>query len=195
MISLTSPQVSEAHKQHHGQNANEAMLEYLKIAQNLETHGVNYYRVVNEKRSDIILGIDSLCIHLYREVQMHFAPEIFKHFICCLRDPILTIDRNTSLKQHIQYFNFRSTIQLIHLYSADDKFEPRESFPWSEVAKVKATDKGLIIKLCHEGTLAGKETKSVKLLGKLPNSTKKMKACADGNHKMYKRRRMGFQSS
>ena len=38
--------------------------------------------------------------------------------------------------------------------------------------------------------VASKNTKSHKVRGKVPNSTKKMKACADGNNEMYKRRRM-----
>ena len=38
--------------------------------------------------------------------------------------------------------------------------------------------------------MASKNTKSHKVRGKVPNSTKKMKACADGNNEMYKRRRM-----
>ena len=38
--------------------------------------------------------------------------------------------------------------------------------------------------------VASKNTKSHKVKGKLPNSAKKMKACADGNNEMYKRRRM-----
>ena len=38
--------------------------------------------------------------------------------------------------------------------------------------------------------VASKNTKSHKVKGKLPNSAKKMKACADGNNEMFKRRRM-----
>ena len=38
--------------------------------------------------------------------------------------------------------------------------------------------------------MASKNTKSHKVKGKLPNSAKKMKACADGNNEMFKRRRM-----
>ena len=38
--------------------------------------------------------------------------------------------------------------------------------------------------------MASKNTKSHKVKGKLPNSAKKMKACADGNNEMYKRRMM-----
>ena len=43
----TSLQVSAFHKQHRGQNAEEAMLEYLKISQDLEMFGIDYYPGMN----------------------------------------------------------------------------------------------------------------------------------------------------
>ena len=41
--------ISAFHQQHRGTSRDEAMLEYLKIAQDLEMFGVTYYPVVNEK--------------------------------------------------------------------------------------------------------------------------------------------------
>ena len=87
-------QVSAFHKQHRGQNAEEAMLEYLKIAQDLEMFGIDYFNVVNAKGSDAILGIDALGINFY---------------------------------------------------STDDKFNPKVSFPWSEIAKINATNKEFVV--------------------------------------------------
>ena len=87
-------QVSAFHKQHRGQNAEEAMLEYLKIAQDLEMFGIDYFNVVNAKGSDAILGIDALGINFY---------------------------------------------------STDDKFNPKVSFPWSEIAKINATKQEFVV--------------------------------------------------
>ena len=51
-----------------------------------------------------------------------------------------------------------------------------------------------LMMICHHSSqtkfVASKNTKSHKVKGKLPNSAKKMKACADGNNEMFKRRRM-----
>jgi len=45
--------------------AEDAMLEYLKVAQNLEMYGVTYFPVVNDKGSDVLLGVDALGISFY----------------------------------------------------------------------------------------------------------------------------------
>ena len=109
------------------------MLEYLKLAQDLETYGIAFFPVINEKCSEVLIGIDCLGINFYR-------PE--------------------------------------------DKNNPEYSIPFSEVRKVKASDKELTIKF-----VADKDMKPTKVRGKLPNSTKKIMACIDGNMELYKQRR------
>ena len=106
------------------------MLEYIKLAQDLETYGIAYYPVINKKGSEVLIGIDCLGINFYR-------PE--------------------------------------------DKNNPEYSLPFSEVRKVKASDKELTIKF-----VADKDIKPTKVRGKLPNSTKKINACIDGNMELYK---------
>ena len=69
-------------------NADEANLEYLKVAQDLETFGITYFQVQNQKGTDALLGVDALGINFY------------------------------DLK---------------------DKFNPKVSFPWSEIGKVSYT--------------------------------------------------------
>jgi hypothetical protein len=43
----------------------EAMLEYLKVAQDLEMYGVNYFEIQNKKKTDLYLGVDALGLNIY----------------------------------------------------------------------------------------------------------------------------------
>lgn len=43
----------------------EAMMEYMKVAQDLEMYGVNYFDIQNKKGTDCTLGIDALGINVY----------------------------------------------------------------------------------------------------------------------------------
>ncbi|KAK5917366.1 hypothetical protein CgunFtcFv8_012263 [Champsocephalus gunnari] len=45
----------------------EAMIEYLKIAQDLEMFGVNYFEIKNKKGSDLWLGVDALGLNIYEK--------------------------------------------------------------------------------------------------------------------------------
>ena len=110
------------------------MLEYLKLAQDLETYGIAFYPVLNEKGSEIIIGIDCLGINFYR-------PE--------------------------------------------DKANPEYSIPYSEIRKIKASDKELAIKFVG--------IKPTKVRPKLPKSTKKIKACIDGNMDLCMQRHPSFR--
>ena len=53
----------------------EAMMEYLKIAQDLEMFGVNYFSVYNVKGTEVLLGVDALGINVY-EKNNKLAPKI-----------------------------------------------------------------------------------------------------------------------
>ncbi|KAL5265045.1 hypothetical protein ACHWQZ_G005960 [Mnemiopsis leidyi] len=61
--------------EHKDQLREEAMLSFLKIAQDLDMYGVNYFEIYNRKGSKLWLGIDALGINIY-----HFndklAPQI-----------------------------------------------------------------------------------------------------------------------
>jgi radixin len=67
--------VSAFHKQHRGVSREEAMLEYLKIAQDLEMFGINYFAIYNKKGSEMLLGVDALGINVY-EKNNKLAPKI-----------------------------------------------------------------------------------------------------------------------
>ncbi|KAJ8961737.1 hypothetical protein NQ318_021337 [Aromia moschata] len=52
---------------HNGLDKEEAMLEYLKLVQNLEMYGVTYYRIKNRKGTDVLLGVTALGLNIYKE--------------------------------------------------------------------------------------------------------------------------------
>ena len=43
------------------------MMEYLKIAQDLEMYGVNYFDIKNKKGTDLWLGVDALGLNIYEK--------------------------------------------------------------------------------------------------------------------------------
>ncbi|XP_055514016.1 NF2, moesin-ezrin-radixin like (MERLIN) tumor suppressor b isoform X2 [Leucoraja erinacea] len=52
--------------EHRGIARDEAEMEYLKIAQDLEMYGVNYFPITQNKRdTDLLLGVDALGLHIY----------------------------------------------------------------------------------------------------------------------------------
>ncbi|KAM4042502.1 ezrin-like [Anomaloglossus baeobatrachus] len=53
------------HSEHRGMLKEDAMLEYLKIAQDLEMYGINYFEIKNKKGTDLFLGVDSLGLNIY----------------------------------------------------------------------------------------------------------------------------------
>ncbi|XP_078132827.1 ezrin a [Sander vitreus] len=63
------------HKEHQSMLKEEAMIEYLKIAQDLEMYGVNYFEIKNKKGSDLWLGVDALGLNIY-EKEDRLTPKI-----------------------------------------------------------------------------------------------------------------------
>ncbi|XP_030641727.1 ezrin a [Chanos chanos] len=55
------------HAEHKGMHKDDAMLEYLKIAQDLEMYGVNYFDIKNKKGTDLWLGVDALGLNIYEK--------------------------------------------------------------------------------------------------------------------------------
>ncbi|OXB79564.1 UNVERIFIED_CONTAM: hypothetical protein H355_010950, partial [Colinus virginianus] len=65
------------HEEHRGMIREDAVLEYLKIAQDLEMYGVNYFSIKNKKGSELWLGVDALGLNIYEQNdRMH-------HKMCC----------------------------------------------------------------------------------------------------------------
>lgn len=48
------------------------MMEYLKIAQDLEMYGVNYFSIKNKKGSELWLGVDALGLNIYEHNDKYF---------------------------------------------------------------------------------------------------------------------------
>uniref|UniRef100_A0A8C9RYG7 Ezrin n=2 Tax=Scleropages formosus TaxID=113540 RepID=A0A8C9RYG7_SCLFO len=63
------------HKEHRGMLKEDAMLEYLKIAQDLEMYGVNFFEIKNKKGTDLWLGVDALGLNIY-EKEDKLTPKI-----------------------------------------------------------------------------------------------------------------------
>ncbi|XP_074133636.1 moesin isoform X2 [Sminthopsis crassicaudata] len=55
------------HEEHRGMLREDAVLEYLKIAQDLEMYGVNYFNIKNKKGSELWLGVDALGLNIYEQ--------------------------------------------------------------------------------------------------------------------------------
>lgn len=43
------------------------MMEYLKVAQDLEMYGVNYFEIKNKKGTQLWLGVDALGLNIYEK--------------------------------------------------------------------------------------------------------------------------------
>ncbi|XP_058444262.1 moesin/ezrin/radixin homolog 1 isoform X5 [Malaya genurostris] len=54
-------------QEHHGMLREDAMMEYLKIAQDLEMYGVNYFEIRNKKGTELWLGVDALGLNIYEK--------------------------------------------------------------------------------------------------------------------------------
>lgn len=52
-------------KKHRGMIKEEAMMEYLKLCQNLEMFGVHYFEIFNTKGTRLLLGVYSLGLNIY----------------------------------------------------------------------------------------------------------------------------------
>ncbi|CAK6965741.1 ezrin a isoform X2 [Scomber scombrus] len=63
------------HEEHRSMLKEEAMIEYLKIAQDLEMYGVNYFEIKNKKGTDLWLGVDALGLNIY-EKEDRLSPKI-----------------------------------------------------------------------------------------------------------------------
>lgn len=61
--------------EHRGMLREDAMMEYLKIAQDLEMYGVNYFEIRNKKGTELWLGVDALGLNIY-EKEDRLTPKI-----------------------------------------------------------------------------------------------------------------------
>uniref|UniRef100_A0A3B3HZJ5 Merlin n=1 Tax=Oryzias latipes TaxID=8090 RepID=A0A3B3HZJ5_ORYLA len=57
--------ITACYAEHRGRTRDQAEMEYLKIAQDLDMYGVNYFLIKNKKGTDLLLGVDALGLHIY----------------------------------------------------------------------------------------------------------------------------------
>jgi len=67
--------ISTWYMEHRGMLREDAMMEYLKIAQDLEMYGVNYFDIKNKKGTELWLGVDALGLNIY-EKEDRLTPKI-----------------------------------------------------------------------------------------------------------------------
>ncbi|KAJ3639093.1 hypothetical protein Zmor_004253 [Zophobas morio] len=53
-------------QKHKGLDEEDAMMEYLKLTQNLEMYGVSFFKIRNRKGTDLLLGVTALGIDIYK---------------------------------------------------------------------------------------------------------------------------------
>lgn len=58
------------------------MVEYLKIAQDLEMYGVNYFNIKNKKGSELWLGVDALGLNIYDKKDRYCRSPFQNVYIC-----------------------------------------------------------------------------------------------------------------
>jgi len=63
------------YQEHKGMLREDAMMEYLKLSQDLEMYGVNYFEIKNKKGSELWLGVDALGLNIY-EKNDQLSPKI-----------------------------------------------------------------------------------------------------------------------
>lgn len=87
---------------HRGMSTDEAEMEYLKIAQDLDMYGVNYFQISNKKDSELWLGVTNLGLNIYEsdnqlEAKINFPwSEIRNISFDDKKFTIKTVDRATS---------------------------------------------------------------------------------------------------
>ncbi|RTG91287.1 radixin, partial [Schistosoma bovis] len=60
---------------HKNMSKDDAVKEYIRIAQDLEMFGVTFFKIKNEKKTDLWLGIDALGLNIY-EYDNQLAPKV-----------------------------------------------------------------------------------------------------------------------
>ncbi|XP_071946511.1 merlin-like [Antedon mediterranea] len=67
--------ITSWYAQNEGMTRDEAEMEYLKFAQDLDMYGVNYFEITNDKKTPLQLGVDAFGLHVY-EAENRFRPQI-----------------------------------------------------------------------------------------------------------------------
>ncbi|KAJ8043804.1 Merlin [Holothuria leucospilota] len=74
-LEMWEERITAWYENHRSLMRDEAEMEYLKIAQDLEMYGVNYFDIKNEKGTDLLLGVDAMGLNVY-EKDNKLSPKI-----------------------------------------------------------------------------------------------------------------------
>ncbi|XP_072163875.1 merlin-like [Diadema setosum] len=74
-VSQWEERITAWYKKHEGLLRDEAEMEYLKIAQDLEMYGVSYFEIKNEKGTNLYLGVDATGLSIY-ELDNKLVPKL-----------------------------------------------------------------------------------------------------------------------
>ncbi|KAG8519022.1 Radixin [Galemys pyrenaicus] len=141
----------------------DSMMEYLKIAQDLEMYGVNYFEIKNKKGTELWLGVDALGLNIYEHDDNWSLSKIGPHTKVCIW-PIVSYSK---LKR---YFYFL-------------RLTPKIGFPWSEIRNISFNDKKFVIKPID------KKAPDFVFYAPRLRINKRILALCMGNHELYMRRR------
>ncbi|KAL6040977.1 hypothetical protein STEG23_035953, partial [Scotinomys teguina] len=64
-LKMWEERITAWYAEHQGRARDEAEMEYLKIAQDVERYGVNYFAIRNKKGTELLLGVDALGLYIY----------------------------------------------------------------------------------------------------------------------------------
>eukprot|EP00069_Balaena_mysticetus_P021659 bmy_13766T0 len=149
------------HAEHRGMLKDNAMLEYLKIAQDLEMYGINYFEIKNKKGTDLWLGVDALGLNIYEKddkCQCSVLPQAPGS------QPYPDIREGSSA-------------------ASEKRLTPKIGFPWSEIRNISFNDKKFVIKPIDK-----KAPDFVFYAPRLRINKRILQLCM-GNHELYMRRR------
>jgi len=109
---------------HRGMSRDEAEMEYLKIAQDLDMYGVNYF----------LISVSTPLVRHVKLEQMHCAV-LQKRWVCCM----LQNKKDTELWLGV-------TALGLNIYEKENKLTPKTTFTWSEIRHISFDDKKFTIK-------------------------------------------------
>ena len=64
---MWAERIKDWYMDHRGMAKEEAEIEYLKIAQDLDMYGINFFEIKNKKNSDLWLGVDNVGLNVYEK--------------------------------------------------------------------------------------------------------------------------------
>ena len=102
-------------------------MEYLKIAQDLEMYGVNYFNIKNKKGTELWLGVDALGLNIYEQ------NDKWVQYWCKVWS-LIPVQINSA---EPDFFTFTLFF---------NRMTPKIGFPWSEIRNISFNDKKFVIK-------------------------------------------------